>query len=121
MEMNERIKKIRKILNLTQQEFAHKIGIKRGAIANYEVGRNEPTNSVISLICREFNVSEEWFRNGTGEIFMNQTDFAINDEENEEFKTLFSDFCKLNSLGQLEAKKRIKELTLIHYYTKDEQ
>lgn len=68
--MNERIRKLRKHLDLTQQEFADRLRVKRGAIANYEIGRNEPTDSVISLICREFNVNEEWLRHGTGEMFM---------------------------------------------------
>lgn len=67
--MKERIKKIRKELDLTQQEFADRLGIKRGAIANYEIGRNEPVDSVISLICREFNVREEWLRTGDGKMF----------------------------------------------------
>lgn len=67
--MKDRIRKIRRDLDLTQQEFADRLGIKRGTIANYELGRNEPVDSVISLICREFNVSEEWLRNGIGEIF----------------------------------------------------
>ena len=67
--MKERIKKIRRELNLTQQEFAERIGIKRNTIANYETGRNDPIDSVISLICREFNVREEWLRTGEGEMF----------------------------------------------------
>lgn len=67
--MKERIKKIRKELDLTQQEFSEKIGIKRNTIANYETGRNEPVDSVISLICREFNVNEVWLRTGEGEMF----------------------------------------------------
>lgn len=54
---------------MTQQEFADRIGVKRGAIANYEIGRNVPTDSVVSLICREFGVNEEWLRDGTGETF----------------------------------------------------
>jgi len=75
--MKERIKEVRKKLDLTQQEFADRIGIKRNTIANYETGRNDPVNSVISLICREFSVSEEWLRNGTGEMFMPvQDEFA---------------------------------------------
>ncbi len=65
--MKDRIKQIRKIKNLTQQEFATKLGIKRSTISNYEMGRNTPVDSVISLICREFHVNEEWLRNGTGE------------------------------------------------------
>lgn len=67
--VKERIKKIRRELNLTQQEFAERIGIKRNTIANYETGRNDPVDSVISLICREFNVREEWLRTGEGEMF----------------------------------------------------
>ncbi len=67
--MKDRIKLVRKTLDLTQQEFADRLGIKRGAIANYEIGRNEPVDSVISLICREFNVNECWLRDGSGEMF----------------------------------------------------
>lgn len=67
--MNERIKQLRSHLGLTQQEFADRIGIKRNSVANYEIGRNEPIDAVVSLICREFHVSEEWLRIGTGEMF----------------------------------------------------
>ena len=68
--MNTRMKQLRNHLGLTQQEFADRIGIKRGAIANYEVGRNEPVDSVISLSCREFRVNEEWLRTGAGEMLL---------------------------------------------------
>lgn len=64
--MNERIKKIRKYFELTQQEFADRLHIKRGAIANYEIGRNDPIDAVISLICKEFSVNEVWLRTGEG-------------------------------------------------------
>lgn len=67
--MNERIKELRKRLNLTQQQFADRLGIKRNTIANYEIGRNAPVDTVLSLICREFNVNEEWLRTGSGEMF----------------------------------------------------
>ena len=67
--MNQRLKELRKQLGLTQQEFADRIGIKRNAVTNYEVGRNEPADMVVSLICREFNVNEQWLRNGAGEMF----------------------------------------------------
>ena len=65
--MNTRIKEIRQSNGLTQQEFADRIGIKRGTIANYELGRNEPIDAVIALICREFGVNESWLRYGTGD------------------------------------------------------
>lgn len=67
--MNIRIKKLRRYLDLTQREFGERIGVKGNTIANYELGRNEPIDAVISLICREFGVNEEWLRYGTGEMF----------------------------------------------------
>ena len=70
MPLNERIKKLRKVLDLTQQEFADKIGVKRNTIATYEIGRNVPLDAVIVLICREFNVSETWLRTGEGDMFL---------------------------------------------------
>lgn len=71
--MNERIKEIRKYLNLTQQEFAEKIKVKRNTVATYEMGRSIPSDSAIALICKEFSVNEDWLRNGTGEMFIQQT------------------------------------------------
>lgn len=68
--IGDRIKKIRRELDLTQQEFADRIGIKRGGVANYEINRNVPIDAVISLICKTFNVREEWLRTGNGEIFV---------------------------------------------------
>lgn len=67
--MHNRIKEIRSNAKLTQQEFADRLGIRRGTIANYELGRNEPIDAVITLICREFNVNETWLRTGEGEMF----------------------------------------------------
>lgn len=67
--MGDRIRQLRKALGLTQQEFADRIGVKRNTIAQYEIGRNEPIESILSLICREFDVNEEWLRTGSGEMF----------------------------------------------------
>ena len=68
--MNERLKKLRKTLDMTQQEFADRIGIKRNSLANYETGRNTPIDAIIVSICREFNVNEEWLREGKGDMFV---------------------------------------------------
>ena len=47
--MNERIKEIRKALNITQQEFADKIKVKRNTVATYEMGRSIPSDSSTDL------------------------------------------------------------------------
>lgn len=67
--MNERIKELRIALNLTQDAFARRLGVKRNTIGNYETGNRVPSEQSIFSICREFNVNEEWLRNGTGEMF----------------------------------------------------
>ena len=71
--MNSRIKLVRNNLGLTQQEFADKIKVKRNTVATYEMGRSVPSDSAIALICNEFNVNEEWLRNGTGEMFIEKS------------------------------------------------
>ncbi len=67
--MKDRIKALRKDLGLTQEKFAERLNIKRNTIATYEIGRNEPIDAVVSLICREFNVNEEWLRTGQGDMY----------------------------------------------------
>lgn len=68
--LKNRIKYLRKELNMTQQQFADNLGIKRNTIATYESGRNEPIDAVIALICKTFNVNEYWLRNGSGDVFI---------------------------------------------------
>ena len=68
--MNGRIRKIRKVLDLTQTEFAKKIGMTQNTLTGYERGRINPSNSVINNICKTFNINEEWLRTGEGEMFI---------------------------------------------------
>ena len=71
--MKDRIKQLRKELKLTQQGFADRIGVKQNTVATYEIGRNPPNDTVINLICREFDVNENWLRTGEGEMFRKLT------------------------------------------------
>lgn len=67
--IHKRIKELRLALNLTQEQFASRLLIKRCTIANYEIGRNIPSDSVKSLIYREFSVSQDWLERGLGPMF----------------------------------------------------
>lgn len=67
--MNERIKKLRQELGLSQDEFGRRLGVTRGAVTNIELNKVEPKPLFVDLICREFNVSETWLRTGEGEMF----------------------------------------------------
>lgn len=57
MSIGVNIKYIRKIANLTQKEFADKIGISRNALINYEKGKRVPPIDVLFSISKAFNVS----------------------------------------------------------------
>ena len=95
--MHERLKKLRKALDLTQQEFADRIGSKRNTVAKYETEANTPSAAVVSLICREFNVNEDWLRDGFGDMFLptdRNADIAkltkqLLNEESDSFKNRF--------------------------------
>ena len=73
MSVASRTSELRKALGLTQQAFADRLGITRGAVANWDLDRSDPSDAVISLICREFHVREAWLRDGEGEMFEQRT------------------------------------------------
>lgn len=68
--MNERIRKLRRTLDLTQQEFAQRIGATQNTLTGYETGRRSPSASVINNICKTFYINEDWLRTGEGEMFI---------------------------------------------------
>lgn len=75
--MKDRLRELRKSLNMTQKEFADKLGIPRNNVAGYETGKRSPSEAAVSLICREFNVNEEWLRTGKGTMFLPKSDSPI--------------------------------------------
>lgn len=62
--MKERIAELRKSLNLTQDEFAKKLGLSRNYIWMIEKGERIPPDRTISDICRIFGINEDWLRHG---------------------------------------------------------
>ena len=80
--INERIKMVRKTLNLTQVEFAKKLGIHGGSVSTIELG-GSVTEQNICLICAPDRfkdgeaVNENWLRNGEGEMFVETPDKSL--------------------------------------------
>lgn len=80
MNINERLKLLRSSLNLSQEAFGEKIGIRsRAHISALEGGRRALTDRIINDVCREFYVNEEWLRNGIGEMFREDDTFSLDD------------------------------------------
>ena len=119
MTCGERVKELRKTLNLTLEEFGNKVGVTKQTISRIENGVNNLTDQMLISICREYNVSEEWLRDGTGEMFIpltrNQviTDFAgdLIKEEDTFKKRLIEALAKLNENEWAVLEKLAQELT----------
>lgn len=87
MTPNERIKLLRKSLNLTTEKFGEALGVTRAAISNIENGNRNVTEQMFKSICREFNIREEWLRDG---IEPREKD----ESRNEELSKFFEDVLK---------------------------
>lgn len=71
--LNEQIKELRKVLNLTLDDFGERLGVTKAAVSRWEKGERSVSEQTIKLICSEFNVNENWLRTGKGEIFRKLT------------------------------------------------
>jgi transcriptional regulator with XRE-family HTH domain len=104
LEMFERIKYLRTdILDITQEKFADKIRISRPNLGSIETNRINITDRVISDICREFNINEDWIRYGIGEMFTIRTEDVIHEIENkfamgDVFKKALSVYLNANEI-----------------------
>ena len=103
--MKEQIKLLRKKLNISQDKFSAKINISRSHFSMIESGAKNVTDRVVADICREFNVNENWLREGTGEMFCSLDKFSLddylnkkglNDEDKEILKKIADVYVKIN-------------------------
>ena len=67
MNINQRIKALRKDNKLTQAEFGERIGLKQSAASKLEQDGATVIDQNIRLICDTFHVRERWLRTGEGE------------------------------------------------------
>lgn len=66
--INNRIKQIRLLEGLSQENFSNKIGVSRSVIANIEYNKVEVKEYIINLIVTTFNINKSWLITGVGEI-----------------------------------------------------
>jgi transcriptional regulator with XRE-family HTH domain len=98
--MNERIKELRMTLKLTQEIFGKHLGVKKNAVSQLESGKNNVTEQMLKAICREFHVSEQWLRDGIGDMFVQPDDETavlvsnLLENTDDEFYTLVLDIVR---------------------------
>lgn len=64
--MKDRIKAIREDADLTQKEFADRIGVTMNYVYMMESGRREPSVATAREICRQFAIDAHWLQTGEG-------------------------------------------------------
>lgn len=75
--LNERIKELRKSLDLSQKEFAETIGISQRSVSwGEQPGNNVPDNT-IKNICMSFGINEEWLRTGKKPMYIHEPTFSL--------------------------------------------
>ena len=86
-EINQRVKELRKALNMTQVNFSQVIALSSGYLAGIETEKRKVNDRLIKLICSSFRVNEQWLRTGEGEMFA--------EENNEQYIKLVGLFREL--------------------------
>lgn len=66
--MKDRIKKVRKLNDLTMEQFGSIIGITKSSVSLLESGKNSPSEQTLKLICKEFNINMDWLQTGNGDM-----------------------------------------------------
>jgi transcriptional regulator with XRE-family HTH domain len=67
--INERIKKIRTVLKVSQRDFCKRIFISQTLLGYIETGERNVNDRTIQLLSTEFNVNKDWILTGKGEMF----------------------------------------------------
>lgn len=69
MTQGERVREVRKSLNMTLDKFGEKLGVKKAAISAIENGNRNITEQMVKSICREYNVNYDYLIYGKGDMF----------------------------------------------------
>ena len=64
MEINNRIRQIRKEFGMTQQAFADFLGISQGYLKNIEVGKQQPSFNFIIALIKATDYDANWILKG---------------------------------------------------------
>lgn len=109
MDINDRLRFLRKHLGLTTRVFGASINMSGGAITNMEKGTRNITERTIRDICREYDINPEWLIHGTEPMKIG--DNQINELDiDDEVKQLMLQYDKLNDRDKELIKSMIDSL-----------
>ena len=70
--IGKRFKNVRKMLNLSQAEFANSLGVTKQAISNFEHSRCVPSTAIMRKMLLNYNVNLNYLISEVGNVFNNQ-------------------------------------------------
>ena len=79
MNTNDRVKLLRNTLQLNQETFGEKLGIKKSAVSKIEKGENNLKDQLAKLIFKTYNLNYFWLRDGVGEMFIDLPETVIDE------------------------------------------
>lgn len=88
-----RIKELRNHLCMSQVEFAKNLGVTNAHISKIEKGGTIPSDALIKLISKEYQVNENWLKTGAEPIYI----YEIMDRTEEQLASSTTTFNKLLS------------------------
>lgn len=80
--IDKQIHALRELLNLSQSEFATKIGITQGALSQLESGKVTVSLNTLYKINQAFDVDFNWLIKGSGHPFDSQNSSKLNGKQN---------------------------------------
>lgn len=79
MDTGDRIKQVRKRLDLTQEAFGKLAGVSKAAVSQWESGRTKPERDALLSLKRKRGISPEWVTSGKGEMLDAETESGTTD------------------------------------------
>ena len=70
MKTGARIKKVRQLLNKSQQELADEVGITKQAISNIETGKSLPSFHLLCKLLVDYGINLNYLIGAKGSIFL---------------------------------------------------
>ena len=117
MNINHRIKSLRKHLSMNQNEFGSKIGLSQRAVSWMEKEGNTVIPQNIKIICDTFNVSENWLLNGEGEMFRPADEPDILDRLQQELKLTSQEMEIIRTFVELSPEQRRMGIEFVQTFT----
>jgi transcriptional regulator with XRE-family HTH domain len=111
MPVIERLRAVRKTLNVSQKVFAKSIFVSTSHYACMETGHRKIKASILDSITKIYNVNREWLATGKGGMFDSEPPDVKLEELIGIFKRLNGHF-KQFILDQVKKKKKIQEKEL---------